>query len=525
MQVDPNLGQMRIPDILETIADLSNDEVFTPPDLANKVLDMLPSEIWSNSKTTFLDPACKTGVFLREIAKRLIVGLEQEIPDLQERVNHILTKQVYGLAITELTALMSRRTVYCATKANSEVSVCTAFDNPEGNIKFPKSKHTFNTKTKKCEICGAGKDLYDDVKGLDNYAYSFLHDNLKEVFGDVKFDVIIGNPPYQLNIDKGGERDFYAKSIYHLFLDKALDLNPRYVSMIIPSRWMTNNAEGIPSDWVKKMIGSNKFKEIHDFSDGTNIFNSVSIAGGINYFLWDNEHEGECNFLFNDGKETKRYFGRLNRFSDEIVIRNPISLSVISKIDKTEKDYHKDKNFSDLVSPSHFFDKNGILSSNWTGYKKEKSPTHNIKLFVSKATNGLDEVWIKESDIQKNIEIKDINKIYIPGANLSPNVTGKPRYGPPNSVCSQTYLVIGYDKKKHNFTKNECINIISYIHTKFFRFLVKAKKTTQSGPRGVYQFVPLQDWSKPWTDEELYKKYKLTPEEIAYIEENIEEMK
>lgn len=519
------LGQMRIPDILETIADLSNDEVFTPPDLANKVLDMLPKEIWSDSKTTFLDPACKTGVFLREITKRLLVGLENEIPDLQERVNHILTKQVYGLGITELTTLMSRRTVYCATKANSEASVVTAFDNADGNIKFPNSKHIFNKKTNKCEICGAGKDLYDDVKGLDNYAYSFLHDNLKEVFGDVKFDVIIGNPPYQLNVDKGGERDFYAKSIYHLFVEKAIELKPRYVSMIIPSRWMTNNAEGVPTEWIKRMLNSNNFKEIHDFSNGENIFNSVSIAGGINYFLWENNYNNKCNFFYHDGKEVSNYVGYLNSFSDELVIRNPISLKIIKRIESIEKDYYKNNNFSNLVGPSHFFDKNGILSSNWTGYKKEKDEIYNVKFYISKSTNGVDTAWIKASDIQRNSEIKDIHKVYIPGANLSPNVTGKPRYGEPNSVCSQTYLVIGYDKKEHNFTKEECMNIISYIHTKFFRFLVKIKKTTQSGPRGVYQFVPLQDWSMPWTDVELYKKYKLTSEEIAYIEENIEEMK
>lgn len=517
MKSELKLGQMRIPDILETIADLSNDEVFTPPDLANKVLDMLPKEIWSNSTITFLDPACKTGVFLREITKRLIEGLKDEIPDLQTRVNHILTKQVFGLGITELTALMSRRTVYCATKANSDASVCTAFDDSEGNIKFPKSKHNFNQKAKKCEICGAGEDLYGEIPGLDNYAYSLLHDDLKEVFGNVKFDVIIGNPPYQLNV--GNESSTYAIAIYHKFIDAAINLNPKYISMIVPSRWMSNNAEGIPTEWVEKMIKSRHLKEIHDFPDSSGLFKSVDISGGVNYFLWDKEHSGKCNIHYYDKNEVKSYSDSLNRFSDSFIVRNPSALEVLKKVIKIEKEYYNNDNFSGLVGPSHFFDKNGILSSNWKGYVKEQDELHLVKFYVNKTSHKIDYGWIKESDIPKNKEAKDIHKVFISG------LSGKVMYGEPNSVCSQTYQVIGYDHKKHNFTKKQCENIISYAKTKFFRFLVNIKKTALSAPRGVYQFAPLQDWSKPWTDAELYEKYKLTPEEIAYIEENIEEMK
>ena len=100
------------PDVLSCLANLSNDEVFTPPTVVNQMLDMLPAELWSNPNTTFLDPVSKTGVFLREIAKRLMEGLKEQIPDVQERANHIFTKQLYGIAITELTSLLSRRSLY-----------------------------------------------------------------------------------------------------------------------------------------------------------------------------------------------------------------------------------------------------------------------------------------------------------------------------------------------------------------------------------------------------------------------------
>ena len=524
MQVDPNLGQMRIPDILETIADLSNDEVFTPPDLANKVLDMLPSEIWSNSKTTFLDPACKTGVFLREIAKRLIVGLEYEIPDLQERVNHILTKQVYGLAITELTALMSRRTVYCATKANSEASVVTAFDNADGNIKFPKSKHIFNEKTKKCTICGAGEDLYHEIENRDNYAYSFLHDDLKEVFGNVKFDVIIGNPPYQLNVGNEGRNSSKSKSIYHLFIDKALELNPKYISMITPSRWMTNSADGISGDWTKKIISSKKIKYMHDYENGDALFRSVGIAGGISYFLWDNEYDGECyyNYYLKNGTHEKKKV-TLNKLNIGFVIRSPKAQEIIDKIIKVEKDfYNNNKNMSFLISPKDFFVSDGKFSSSWRGYSNIEDKEHKIKYYVSESTNKKPFGYAKESDIKRNNHVIFKNKVIIPAAHGGMRQIGHPRYAESGSICSQTYLLIGHEL---NLTEKECQNLMTYIKTKFFRYLVSIKKKTQNGPRSVYQLVPLQDWSKPWTDAELYKKYKLTEEEIAYIEENIEEMK
>lgn len=504
------LGQMRIPDILETIADLSNDEVFTPPQLANKVLDMLPEDVWSNSKITFLDPACKTGVFLREISKRLIVGLEEEIPDLQERVNHILTKQVYGLGITELTTLMSRRTVYCATKANSESSVVTAFDNEEGNIKFPKSKHSFHEKTKKCTICGAGEDLYGEVEGMDNYAYSFLHDNLKEVFGDVKFDVIIGNPPYQLEDGGAGTS---AKPIYNLFVEKAIELEAKYVSMIIPSRWM-NGGKGLQS-FRETIINSNKVKIMYDFQNPMECFKSVKVDGGVCYFLYDKKHNGKTKYIFKDLRGNTHNSERFlkNNFTDG-VIRDNRQESIIKKVLNSSKNM-----FSEIVSSRNPFGLNTDLFNVPDKYKNviisnKKTEVSNVKVYGFSDGKRV-EKYVNRTSVLRGEESINKYKIFFSKA-YSTDATIPPKAveAYPGSASTDTFLKIGDFK-----SKEEMINCSNFIETKFFRGLLFFNRHSLSVSKSTFDLIPLLDFKKSYSDEELYKRYKLSSSEISYIED------
>ena len=511
------------PDVLLCLANLSNDEVFTPPELANSILDLLPKDIWKNKDAKFLDPVSKSGVFLREITKRLIVGLEDEIPDLQTRVNHILKNQVFGIAITELTSLLSKRTLYCAKSANSDKSICNEFKNEDGNIRYKNINHTF--KSGKCEFCGANEDVYSRDDDMETHAYEFIHtNNPKEIF-NMKFDVIVGNPPYQLNVGNTTGNSSKAKSIYHMFIEQAKKLNPRYLTMIVPSRWMTRSVEGIPDKWIDDMLNENKISVIYDFLNSQDCFPGVQIEGGVNYFLWDRDYKKECRYILNINKDTiYERVDFLNSNKTDIIIRDPFAINIIKKVNILNPNYIKnsEQNFSSIVSPKDFFTNKTLLTSSWKDYKKEEDMEYNIKYFLNKNIHKVEYGWISLNNIPKNIEVVNINKVYIPAANGSSEIVlGKPFVGTKGSACSQTYLIIGYNK---NYSIDECKNIVSYVKTKFFRFLVSIKKKTQNGARGVYQFVPMQDFKETWTDEKLYKKYGLSQEEIDFIESMIRPM-
>jgi site-specific DNA-methyltransferase (adenine-specific) len=512
--------------VLDCIANLSNDEVFTPPNIVNEMLDLLPQELFSNSSTTFLDPACKSGVFLREIAKRLIDGLKDEFPDLQVRLDHIFQKQLFGIAITELTSLLSRRSVYCSKFPSSKYSI-SIFDDAQGNIRFKRVEHYWSRG--KCSYCGASKAEYDRDSELETHAYEFIHTETPEELFNMKFDVIIGNPPYQFGVGNEGGNSSKARAIYHLFISNAIRLQPRFVCMITPSRWMTRSVEGISAQWLDDMIGDKRIREMRDYLDAGDIFTGTPPKGGVSFFLWDRDYQGQCIYTLyrfaGDANPTKR-FDYLDPRKAGIVIRDNKAFPILDKVEVIEGSYFANdhNNFSSFVSPKDFFTSKDMLTSSWRGYRGSKDANHTIKYYLNRNIHERDFGWISIAQIPKNRQSISFHKVYIPaagGSGTDEQILGYPFYGEPNSVCSQTYLAIGHN---HNLSSEECHNIMSYISTRFFRFLVSLKKKTQNGPRAVYSFVPIQDFFEPWTDEKLYTKYSLNKEEISYIESMIRPM-
>ncbi len=489
------------PDVLSCLANLSSDEVFTPPEIVNKILDELPSELFEDKAARFLDPAVKSGVFLREIAKRLLVGLEKHIPDLDERINHIFQYQLFGIATTELTSLVSRRTVYCSKFANGKYSIVSSFDNEQGNIVHNIGEHTW--KNGKCVFCNASQENYDRNEGSEGYAYEFIHYTKPESIFNMKFDVIIGNPPYQMSDGGFGKS---AKPIYHKFVEQAKKLNPRYLVMIIPSRWFAGG-KGL-DEFRDSMLKDKRIKKIVDYPDARDCFPGVDIAGGVCYFLWEKNYEGPAEIV-NIWRDTKQSSIRpLDEFST--FVRFGSAAEIIKKVKS-----HKERTLNHQVSSRKPF---GL-------------PT-NIK---PQSDGELNLIWNGgEGPFPRNlVEVGEdlIDKWKVLTSKVSYDHAGQPNkdgmrrvlskvfIAPPNSVCTETYIVAG------SFLENEhAENLERFLKLKFPRFLVAQKSFSQDITKDRFAFVPILDWSKSYTDEELYKKYGLKDEEVEFIETTIMEM-
>lgn len=502
---DTLFGKVYNPDVLSCLANLSNDEVFTPPEIVNQMLDMLPQELFKNPDTTFLDPACKTGVFLREIAKRLIKGLEPQFPDLQERIDHIFHKQLFGIAITELTSLLARRGVYCSKYPNSQFSV-SRFPTADGNIRYKRIKHTW--KNGKCIYCGASQTEYERGDELETHAYEFIHtDDLEKLF-NMKFDVIISNPPYQLS-DGGNAAS--AKSIYHLFVLQAQKLKPRYLSMIIPARWYTNGKGKGIDDFRDSMLNSQQISQLVDFPNSADCFPGVTIAGGVCYFLWERDYRGDCKIV-NKSNDTESVAQRkLNEF--HILVRNNLALNIIRKLNLTPL-----SSFNNRVKSYSYF----AIRSYERG--TENKTDYDDTVLLSSEGKG----FFQSSKIVDKENILKKYKLIITYAMSGGNKpTSEGNYQvisslqvlQPNEVCTETYLIL--DTFNDLYTAR---NALSYVKTRFFRFLLLQALTSIHITKESFCFIPIQNFSKPWTDEELYKKYNLTQDEIDFIESMIRPM-
>lgn len=494
------------PDVLSCLANLSNDEVFTPPDIANQMLDMLPQELFQNPDTTFLDPACKSGVFLREIAKRLIVGLEPQFPDLQERVDHIFHKQLFGIAITELTSLLSRRSVYCSKYPNGEFSV-SQFDSAEGNIRFRRCEHSWD-KSGKCIFCGASKSEYDRGDALETHAYEWIHTLEPEALLGMKFDVIISNPPYHLETSGAGKQ---SKPIYNLFVEQAKKLNPRFITMIIPSRWF---AGGMGLDTFRdNMMSDKKISKIVDYANAKDCFPDNSVGGGVCYFLRTPEENNLCDFTNILGENISNMSRRLDEFP--VLVRYNEAVSIIHKVQGKDKTC-----LSEIVSSLMPYG----LSTNVRGWE-ERRHKDDLKLYASDGVTYLprDAVNKGEDTISKyKVLISKTGAEHAgePGKDGKFRViTSSVKVINPGDICTHSYFIIGsFD------THSEAENLLSYLKTKFVRFMMLMAISSINLSKLVFPFVPMQDFSKSWTDEELYTKYGLTDDEIEFIESMIKPM-
>lgn len=496
------------PDVLSCLANLSNDEVFTPPEIANQMLDMLPKGIWSDPNTTFLDPACKSGVFLREIAKRLIKGLEDEIPDLDERLEHIFKKQLYGIAITELTSLLSRRSTYCSKYPNSRYSV-VEFDSAEGNIRYRRCDHKWYAK--RCAYCGSPQENLDRGDELETHAYEFIHtENPKDLL-PMKFDVIVGNPPYQIQVNEAG-KGLGAIPIYQKFIEQALKLKPRYLTMIIPARWFAGGV-GL-RDFRKQMLDDPHLKKIVDYIDSKDCFPGVDVNGGICYFLWDRSHSGLCEYTCVSNGSSSTAMRKLNEFP--IFIRRNEAVAIIKKVLSKTKRTLADEGGCSPQTPY------GLLST-YKGYADKKNDD-DCEYLSSRGWT-----FAPRADIKKGNDSVDLYKAMVsklscehagnPDKNGMYRVFSRMEQLTPGQICSQSYLVVC-----PSVSQLEAQNCFEYLRTKFVRFLVLQTLVGMNISISNFQFVPWVDFSRSWTDAELYEEFELEEGEIQFIESLIRPM-
>ena len=530
-QVSFNL-RGRNPDVLTCIANLSNDEVFTPPEFANHMLDTLAdawaaghggANIWADKTVKFLDPFTKSGVFLREVTSRLTAGLASEIPDLETRVDHILTQQAFGIGITRLTSLLARRSLYCSKHANGEHSVARSFKNDSGNIWFERTEHTWSTG--KCKHCGASKESLDRGEGLETHAYAFIHtDDIKariaELFGgDMHFDVIIGNPPYQL--DDGGHGTS-AAPIYQLFVEQAKKLEPRYLTMVIPSRWFAGG-KGL-DDFRESMLSDDRLRSINDYLSAADVFPGVGLKGGVCYFHWDKENRGPCRVAthFKDWPVSEITRPLLENGAD-IFIRFNEGVSILRKVMARETGQievsalPETRRFERLVSSRKPFG----LETKFKGRVKKQSEA-DLMVYQNGGTG-----FTPRSSITTGTGLIDVWKIFVgraaPGTGnrdtYPHRIISTPFVAGPGTISSETYLCIAPFG-----TKEEAENALTYLSCRLTRLLILLHKPSQDTTRKVYTFVPVQDWTRKWTDAALYAHYELSEDEIAFIEKIIRPM-
>jgi len=429
---------------------------------------------------------------------------------------------VYGIGITHLTSLLARRSVYCSKHANGKHSIAKSFADDDGNIWFQRTEHTWVDG--KCTCCGASKKILDRGEELETHAYAFIHtDDIRtrvaELFGgDMQFDVIIGNPPYQLNTDGFGTQ---ARPIYQQFVQQAKALDPRFLCMIVPARWFSGGM-GL-DEFRESMLTDDRVRSIDDYLTASDVFPGVGLKGGVCYFLWDRDNPGTCRVTThykNDPSSTA--IRPLLEEGADVFIRFNEGLSILKKVAAVETGSGKSlelpeaKKFMNLVSSIGAFG----LDSTFRG--KEKKSEDNLKVYRNGGVG-----YVARSEITKEQAVFDKWKVFIgraaPGTGnrdtYPHKIISTPFIGEPGSISSWTYMYIGpFDSKA------EAESVLSYLSCRLTRFLILLHKPSQDTTRKVYTFVPIQEWTRQWTDEDLYAKYGISADEIAFIEKVVRPM-
>lgn len=485
-----NSSSLHNPDILTCLANLSSDEVFTPPTIANELLDTIPKDFWCNPNKTVIDPTTKSGVFLREAAKRFMIGLADEIPNEKSRINHILKNQLYGIPITEITSLISRRTLYCSKYANSNNSIFVSSSTKDGNILLPRSEHVWVKG--KCEKCGASEKAFNRGDEFENHAYPLLHE--ESVFDGMKFDLIVGNPPYHIQ-DSGDTAG--SSPIYHKFVKKCVEMEPEYLCMIIPSRWFAGG-KGL-DEFRATMMADKHMRKLVDYPIASDVFPGLKVIGGVCYFLWQKSYNGKCEVhtnLMGKNSVLKR-----NLDDYDVFVRFNDAIPILEKV--------LNKNYETVEE--------GVSTQKPFGMRTFVKPQKEgkIRLYANKAVGFID-----QNKILKNEKLIHKYKVLISMAygeggekrDYPRMIIGKPIVAHPPSACTETYLVVGSFNNEA-----EATNFSKFLKTRFCRFLIALRKNTQHITPDRFKFVPKLDMKIGWDDDSLFEHFGISEAEQEFI--------
>lgn len=484
-------------DIFEWIPNQKTNQIFTPKKVVKMMIDQLEEHdpsLFTRTDSTFIDLYMKSGMYITEIVKKLFHNTRKHYNSKQECLKHILENQVYGLAPTPILQGITQAYIFGFDEENE----------------IDRKNFVQHDLTPEAEQGNAKQKLQELF-------------NLKE---NMKFDAVVGNPPYQEN--DGGGTGSSAIPIYHKFIKSAKTFNPNYLSMIIPARWFTGG-RGL-DEFRVEMLNDKRIREIHDFPNASDCFASVEIKGGVCYFLWDKDFNGKTKvFTYSNSKIISKSERFLLEKDAETFIRHNEVIPILHKIQKLNE-----KSFVNIISANDPFGFDVRIEGSYKRIKPEYKK-EDFKDAVKFYYNGWQREglgYIEEGNIRKNAEMIRDYKVLITKAwgvgDMSKDWV-QPILVEPKSCCTETYLVIGPFA-----SKQEAENVIAYTQTKLFHLLVSLIKITQNAMKKVYSFVPLQDftsnsdidWSKsiPEIDQQLYAKYQLTAEEIDFIERMIKPM-